>query len=1528
MVPLAAPGTRSTRGSTVEGLVSPKMSVVASSLSSGNSLPALPRTDPALGALKARKKMMQKQPPTSRPQTAAGDFDGVIYQSRIKAPKAYETSSVKERWLLAAVRTVHTADALLSNNSLSGAGNAYKHLHNAEARARCAESLYKLSKQPLSELMIIQSGAIQNIADLTDVEDTHLAHYCAATLANLTSTTADETLGAFIAKKGIPVVLEISWSPSYDVKCLCALTLCRLSIAPAFAKFLHSSKAIIELATMLSLPYAPLQQLCVQALSNMIAHGCEFPEKLFAGGGSNAHTNLGVILALSQLVQDPKHGPFAAAVIYNMSLQPSSASGAVRGSVGELLYTLVHAPHVHLQNRSRLQTVQSIKDIVLHDEQMGISRLLTRALGHFSKYLDLHLLLGAWSLKATLYLLSLYESMRSTHADVFDFILAPASRVLANLSANDEFVKIVLSENEPLVKRTVDLFKWAASNDECAHNTIRTFANLTRNARCTKVLVASNVVPVLNTALLLPPTTPHLPSLKEDALVALINIACHQQMPESCFALELDTSLAFSFEAHKAASPAFGYAVAKTMCYWTFDARLRAMVLGDMDFLMEALLFGFYFPLPQKAAASDAFHSVKPRTASPLDAFDDDADGVHAQLRFLAAMCYCASDVRSTDHVRALVQVILTSMATSHGAIEYYCAGILFALSRTLLWLFHNDDGGIEAEWAAVLYAAPIQDAILRLSRSTLQTQTTYTMGTQAFCTSTLYHVCASEHTSAQALAVLVEACNESEDPATLMACASTFAIVSFTAAGRDLLLTTHGLAHALNKLGRASVCQQNAAIAACNVAIAGCIWSAEELKDFVVVALLRSNSSDAIQVHAKTLYNLLSHPTSRHQVIEEGVLYSFLKLAQLQTNGLSGLEETLSLCLHALFNLSDHAGHHETLLKLGVTPFLFTGVSGRRKRMLHFLNVDSRRYAVGLLCNLSAREANHKELITNAQVVDILRALCDGDVETRASAAMTVRNLTLHLGNAEVMCTRNLLSLLLVFMTSGHETVRRLAAQALGNCSLVTELVHLFQQLNVADALLIVLHTPHLETETAIAILKTLHNLALDDTLALHLLQTQVVARWQLLPAAFWSKIELSAVAAATCRVLSQKPEGVGLVASQRAVELCLVLCAGSLPTSSLVLDCLACLGHLSSHVGSHHILFASNVVSAVHTLMETARPLPPTPVAFAELYLCATVLLRNLSLSATVADALHHHHPHHHHHQVLLQHVHRHPNAPLTPAENAAASSQLMNGLGWLTAMLHAFAADADEARYARMCAEVCVAVANLTKLKRLRQGLLDLGVLQVLLDIHGRFGANPTYRFINQTCSVTLHRLAAEDSATMEPGLIEALLSGLDHADTAVHEGEREEGKVSRLPHKTPAYLTTSKGLCRQTYRDVRWVNYVVQVPNAADVTWDLTADPMAMSRIRGPLPAIQDVKDARCQVECASERDTSIVLGIDSDKKDIETPPLPVVATAESEEYGRTKPFDRHMKTNRRHSRQNVLMMMALPQLERDAASSSS
>ncbi|OQR96704.1 hypothetical protein THRCLA_07196, partial [Thraustotheca clavata] len=1444
------------RGSVDGGLLSPKSSVVGSRSSvSTPSLPSLPSMmDPTdtmlLGSLKARKKKIKLL--VNRPQIAVDpEFNGVIYQSRIKLPLAYKPTNNKERWLMAAVRTVHNADALLNTTSLNNAGKAYKHMQNGETRHRCAESLYKLSKQPNSELMIIQSGAIQNIADLNDVEDTRLAHFCAATLANLTATPAEETLSAFVANKGISVLLETSWSPSYDV---------------------------IELSSMLSLPQVQLQKLCVQTLINMISHGCEFPEKFFAGGGSNAHNNLGIVLALSQLSHGQNQRIFTAECIFNMSLQPSSASGAVRGGVGELMYTLIHVSHVHLQNRSHLQTIQSIHDIVVHEDELTISRLISKALANISRYIDLQLLLGAWCTKATIHFLALFESMQTMHSGAFEFVLAPCTRVLANLSSNDEYVQLALVDNDALVKRTVDIFRWTQNQCvESLHNSMRTLANLTRNAHCTKVLVKANILSIINSALLLPPAD-HIAWMKEDAIVALVNIACHQLMPES--SLNLDAALSFSFRSHKEEKD-FCFSVSKAVCYWTFDPRLRTLLLEDIDFVMEALLFGFYY-IPTTDANPDPFHAVCARIAVPLDNFDELITGVESQLRFLAAMSYCASEIRSIRHVKSLVDIIATSMTLSESApcscaIEYYCAGILFALSRTLLWLYHNEESVIESEWASVLLAENMTQAIYTLSRSTLRTptnsprDTTYSIGTQAYCATTLYHICASKHTNSQALAVLVAACKESEDSATLMACASTFAIVSFTDSGRQLLLNTQGLAHALNKLGRTSVCQQHAAIAACNVAIAGCIWNTQELKDFVVVALLRSNSSDAIQVHAKTLYNLLSHPTSRLQVIEQGVLYSFLKLTQLQTNGLNGLEETLSLCLHALFNLSDNPNHHETLLKLGVTPFLFTGVSGRRKRMLHYLNPDSRRYTVGLLCNLSSRQANHKELIQNGQVIELLSALCDGDIETRASGAMTLRNLTLYLPSAEVMCSRNALSLMLIFMSSNNDTVRQLAAQALGNCSLVTEQVHIFQQLNVVHALLNVLESHSLEEDTAAAILKTLHNLALDDTLALHLVQTKIIARWNKLQS-IWLSLQLSELASATCCILSKKQGCLPLLAAQQTAKFCTLLSEIPKTSDALITNCLHCLASLSTHVVSHHLLFEERIIATVESFLALPH------CSSGDLFLSAAVIFRNMTLSTLQFDILH-------------------PNL-----NSSNASSQLMHGLRWLITKLDEFKKDQQ---YIRMCTEVCVVLANLSKLQRLRNGLIEQGALKLLLSIHSQFmNQTPTQSFIQQCCTVTLHRLAAEESATMEPGLIEALLSGLEHTDSHIHEGQREESKVSTLDFILPNYLSTSQGLCRQSYRQVRWVNYIVQALNAASATWELIAQVMPMNRIRGPLPALQDAKDDSGSF-LEVEKDNFKILGVDVDKKDVDSPVVIDPLPSHDDSKVHTKPFDRQMKTTRRN-----------------------
>ncbi|KAH9099829.1 hypothetical protein Ae201684P_018838 [Aphanomyces euteiches] len=1509
----------------------PSRSSLSSSLSM-DSLPAIRSVPPStnvanqtpstflLGSLKARKKMLRhskpKRPLTSSSPLEEREVDGIVYQSRVKILHSWNFTNAKERWQAAAAARMPDEH---SGRRLSGLSEFITHgksVENTDVRSRCAESLYKLSKQVGTELMIIKSGAVQHIADFCDVDDAKLQAHCAATLANLTATTSTEVLSAFVANDGIPVVLETSWSPSFQAKVLAATTLCRLSCHADFTKHLYAAKAVIELSNMLSLPHPPLQKLCIQTLVNMICHGAQFHEKLFCGGGSVGQNKLGVVLAVSQLAQEPTNGRFVAEVIYNMSLFSSSAAGAIRGGIGEVLYYLIQAPHT-TNSLARLLTDPSpTTHSVINSDQMAISTLIAMALGHFSKYLDLQLLLGVWSVKVVQHFLFLFDTL---HTPAFEFVLPPCARVLANLSANDEYMATMVCGNDVLLHRLVLMQTWAKTADvQCQQNAVRSIANLTRCPLSAPQLVRAHILPVLNQVLHLPASAPVV-SMKEDALVALINLACYKVLSEANL-LELDFPAAFNACFRDAATASsLRYTLSLALCYLAFDAQLRHVATADLSLLIDALLFGFHYVGPKSSSSSCTTESktmMHLRHREALDAFDDVTDGASIRFRFLAAMCNTASEIDQASHVEALVRVVLECIDKPNvipvdhgfgpGAVEYLCAGILFALSKTTLLLLRRDN--VVAEWTSLLFAPRVQAAVFRLSRGLMQYAPSplsspvmnVQAATQAYCTGTLYHMCAAKHTTDAALLALVDACNSSEDSATLLACASTFAIVSSTAEGRNMLLTTNGLAHALNKLGRTSACQQYAAVAACNVAITGCMWNAEELKDFVVVALLRSNSSDAIQVHAKTLYNLLSHQSSREQVINDGALYAFLKLAQLQTNGLQVRpEETLALCFHALFNLSDAPIYHDTILKLGVSAFLLSGVSGRRKRVLHFLNPESRRHAVGLLCNLSARETNHKDLIHNAQVTDLLRCLCDGDAETRASGAMTLRNLTVRVANAEV-CTRNALNLLLVFLTSSHDTVRRLAAQAIGNCSLVTELFHLFLELQVGNALVQALESDALLTiDTKRAILQTLHNLAIDDACAVDLLNNSIIARWNALPHLF-QEADICAIVAATCHILSRKPHSVALLAGQNIVALCCLLSASG--SSSILRDCLGCLAHLSTHLSTHAVLFETDIVTALCRILDQVERVDPAVDESAsrlQLYTCAVVLFRNLSLSAA--------------------------------AENAVACEQLLRGVEWLGRIVRISTASPSPL-HARIYFQVCVSLANLCRVKRARPTLVSNRMVHVLLDIHKE--SSSEFAFARQSSTVTLHKLAAEDTAALEPGLIEALLSVLDHSDTVVHQTQREESKVCNLDkvmdfgrnHVEP--LVTSTNLCRQTYRDVKWVHYVVEPPRQLDPSFDGEPKGMAMYRIRGPLPAVQDDNSGETKAPPPATHvlfpeTNKFILDTGDDETSMPAldprPNSPLVKLTDEDDM-LVKKFDQTMKITRKQSRRGYSGPITLPQLK--------
>ncbi|RLN06611.1 hypothetical protein BBJ28_00002810 [Nothophytophthora sp. Chile5] len=877
--------------------------------------------------------------------------------------------------------------------------------------------------------------------------------------------------------------------------------------------------------------------------------------------------------------------------------------------------------------------------------------------------------------------------------------------------------------------------------------------------------------------------------VKEDALVAVLNLA-QQGVYANELLRTLDGTLLAAAAGDEGHSRRLRYIYASVLCNLLFDNHLQQLVLGDQ--VVRALVNGFYFfetaakpddgrpaggdeaatklPLPP---SSSALGSEKARFQTLNLAFDDD------QERFLAAICLVTSELMDTTNIELIVALVLAKLrvyvklvsALSSSAVPShlqrsqlqrqrpimsYASASLFALARAATQRRDSQKHFVYSEEAeAVLIAVCGLSASGSSSKSGNGTSEAPSGSgaarcsvTQAFCAATLYHWCASSPVNQRVIQGLIDCCNANEETQSLLACSAAFAITSFTSEGCQQLVQCANLARALNRLGRTGQveCQQYAAIAACNVSAVTCVWSSPELKDFIVVALLRANSIQAKQIHAKTLSNLLSHGASRRKVVEDGVLYALMKLSQVMLSGTtattasglasaptSGLlrdpsfsfstspgtatlasttgtatllppptsaissstDEVLSIGLQALFNLSCNHHYHGKLLSNGVMSYLSAAVerkqaegspeSGASSRTdeaaflfegsyrLHekpigltsHLNLESRQFALAIICNLASYEENHKELM-HAQVTDIIRSYVDGDIEARASAAMALRNLSCRQPWVELLCERKTLHMLIIFTQCDHRVVRRFAIEALVNCSLVTDSLHLFAELRVAPAVVTLLEStanalpviaasssascvassapadgqegkneqvpPHVERsvrDTYMAALRCLLNIAHDDALALALMEDSAMLR--LLPLLEYRALGADEgaceLAAGLVLTLAGKPRCAEALLHQRAVSLCALLHRRHATSCVIARECLRILMLLSTYQHIQLALCETQAIHVVVSICSSAAAAPANAMTNAgrtRLRECGAVTIRNLTLSITEHHAL----------------------------------------------------------------------------------------------------------------------------------------------------------------------------------------------------------------------------------------------------------------------------------------------------------------
>lgn len=1259
--------------------------------------------------------------------------------------------------------------------------------------------------------------------------------------------------------------------------------------------------------------------------------------------------------------------------------------------------------------RSKLPTWMADAKVILR-----LLCIAAETLANFSAIVDLHAMMSGHTMKTLALLLFVplrdlnnrgqkppsHTAADNTNLDMdmspvarMRHVAVPCSRALANFSSNVDFRRHAFAQDVVhLIARLtlVDarVVPDRASAHAVARNLTRVFANLSFEETCTAYFMEfPHVLHMLHAVVIhsssgrdtsAAATTFRLwledvdDDMKENALITILSLA-QQAMYSTVLIRTLDgKKLALAAE-NPSHSRRLRYIYALVLCNLLFQNHLQQIVAGDQ--VIKPLVSGLNYigSSPAQLGPPAPFASLD--EVSVLKALnlasDDD------QERFLAAIYIVASELMDLSNIEMVVQVAtecldrhvnsspiaVTPIAASRQHVQpqhreqqqrnhpltCYASAALHAMARS---------ASQRGDKQSVVFAEDVVAVLIRVCASGHKcggSITTNQSGlAQAFCAAALYHLCVAGGSTVNlsVLQGLIDCCIENEETPSLLACSASFAIVSFTQDGCRQLLRCQHLALALNRLGRSShvECQLYAAITACNVSTLECVWSSAELKDLIVVALLRANSVQAKQIHAKTLSNLLSHVELRPKIIEDGVLYALMKLSQVlltdrqspasvpssppcpvkDPSATTTTVELLRIGLQALFNLSCEPEYHPKLLSNGVMAYLSTVVfafeahsyvddavtvvasapsispappatmhgisssvsmsallakqrsstsmgnttkprrssespsapqnvqstsSGQDDASGAELGVESRRYVLGIVCNLASYETNHEDLM-HAQVTDIIRQCVDRDVEILASAAMALRNLSCRMPWVELLCDRRTLELLLTLTRYPNASVNQFAMQALANCSLVSDSLHLFGELRVAQAVLDLLDRVTIDdpekpdkvgkpdpmassstmttnrVDTYMAALKCLHNVALDDVLARYLLDECVVLR--LVPLLEYRGLgaseEACELAATMVRTLAGKPVCAEPLLKQRVVSLCALLNRKHPRSLAIAHECLSALMVLST---CQQIQTSLAETQAIHVIVAIcSSQLARLSLRLREL---GAVAIRNLTLCAIDQLSLFYGNSAFEAEDEVLviddcgEHIDKEFERS-GEATSPGRVSSLLHGVGEdCEPRMNLRRSDSTVSRLAerhlfhgvkhlqseissgrasdRILLETSAALANLSTVRAFRQLMVRTGVIPTLLEMHGVAAARSAHQrgvvgpftLMTRVCAATLHRLVVEDGgtvATTSPALVPSLLTVLRITDDELHQVRYECEKVSLFESAVTASTASAR------------------------------------------------------------------------------------------------------------------------------------
>lgn len=272
---------------------------------------------------------------------------------------------------------------------------------------------------------------------------------------------------------------------------------------------------------------------------------------------------------------------------------------------------------------------------------------------------------------------------------------------------------------------------------------------------------------------------------------------------------------------------------------------------------------------------------------------------------------------------------------------------------------------------------------------------------TKFACAGALMNLAVVEEALDSGLVPALKELAQTDDTATLLRVATAFSYLSSQKKARGAMCAEPGMSKVLNSMMRSGHEETQIESATCltnMTTLAAWEWGKSCLDDFIVIALLRTNSEKTKLLCTKVLFNVLVDPATRTAMIHKGVLYALMRISQLHNVFIH------QICVQAVFNLSCQKSMHPSLHDNQVAPMLsaMTRVAQR---------VSMRQDLANALANLSSEGGHEHQLVTEGGLSVFKQLIKQPDINTKLALVRFLANvstsdkvLALLVADAEVL--------------------------------------------------------------------------------------------------------------------------------------------------------------------------------------------------------------------------------------------------------------------------------------------------------------------------------------------------------------------------------------------------------------------------------------------------------------------------------------------------------------------------------------------